>query len=60
MAAKSIFYKVWAMPIALAVVTLLGLMSAIMAHGGVWHWVSWLALAWPIYLMIKHSAKAFK
>jgi hypothetical protein len=44
------------MPIALAVVTAVGLLSALLGDG-FWDALSWLALATPIAVIIRHLAR---
>ncbi|NYT70462.1 hypothetical protein [Pusillimonas noertemannii] len=41
------FKKVWGAPVALAVLTCFGLLSALLGTGA-WHWASWLSLAIPL------------
>ncbi|WP_316810093.1 hypothetical protein [Pedobacter heparinus] len=52
-------FKVWGIPILLAVVTILGLLLAIMGIG-VWHVLSWIALTFPVYVMLKYGLRFFK
>lgn len=40
--------KIWTYPIVLAIVTILGLLSALLGEGGIWWPVSWVALATPL------------
>ena len=47
------------MPLLLALVTIAGLLLAIMGTG-VWHYLSWIALFIPVYVMTRHSIKFFK
>nr|WP_068893081.1 hypothetical protein [Pedobacter panaciterrae] len=56
---NDVFFKVWGIPVLLAVVTIIGLLSAIMGVG-VWHIVSWIALSIPVYVMIRCGLKYFK
>lgn len=39
--------SVWSMPTLLAVLTLFGLLAALLGLG-VWHWLSWIALCVPL------------
>jgi hypothetical protein len=39
--------SVWAMPILLAVLTLFGLLAALLGLG-IWHWLSWITLCVPL------------
>ena len=42
---------VWRWPLLLAVLTLVGLVSALLGEGGVWWGLSWIALAIPLAVM---------
>jgi len=53
------FLKLWGMPIWMAVITLIGLILAILGTG-LWHILSWIALTIPVYIMIRHGKKFFK
>lgn len=59
MATKSNFAKIWSKPVLLFIVTILGLLLAIMGTG-IWHTLSWIALAVPIYVMISYGSRFFK
>lgn len=59
MQTSNIFLKVWGMPILLAVITITGLLLAIMGTG-VWHFSSWVALLVPLYFVMKYLIKCFK
>jgi uncharacterized membrane protein len=52
------FFKLWGMPIWMAVVTMLGLIFALIGTG-IWHVVSWIALCIPVYVMWKYGRKFF-
>ncbi|WP_397474556.1 hypothetical protein [Pusillimonas sp.] len=39
--------RIWGVPIALIVLTCVGLLSALLGTG-IWHWASWLCLAIPL------------
>jgi len=56
---KNLSLKLWGMPILMAFITLTGLISAILGTG-VWHYLSWISLSYPLYIMIKHGKKFFK
>ena len=56
---NSDFLKLWGMPIWMAVITLLGLIFAILGTG-IWHLFSWVALMLPIYIMCKYGRKFFQ
>jgi hypothetical protein len=49
---------VWRWPIGLAVLTLFGLIAALLGEGGLWWILSWLALAAPLVVMAICVAKA--
>jgi len=44
---KNHFRRVWGAPIALAALTVFGLLAALLGTGA-WHWAAWAALAAPI------------
>ncbi|CPK82477.1 membrane protein [Bordetella pertussis] len=46
------FYFVWGMPIVLGALSVLGLLAALLGTG-VWHWASWLALAWLLVVIAR-------
>lgn len=50
------FWFVWGMPIFLAVLTMFGLLAALLATG-VWHWLSWFALATPIAVCLWYGLR---
>lgn len=52
------FIRLWGMPIWLSVITIIGLILAIMGTG-IWHFMAWLALCIPLYVMCKHGRKFF-
>lgn len=49
---------VWGWPVGLAVLTLFGLLSALLGQHGAWHWLSWAALAFPLAVIVRHVARA--
>ncbi|GGG85883.1 hypothetical protein GCM10007415_19150 [Parapedobacter pyrenivorans] len=53
------FVKIWSKPILLFVVTIIGLLLAIIGTG-IWHVLSWIALIIPIYVMVSYGARFFK
>jgi nitrate/nitrite transporter NarK len=59
MATNNPSIKVWGMPILLGVIIIIGLILAIIGTG-IWHVFSWLTLAIPTCIMLKHSARVFK
>lgn len=40
-------WRVWSMPTLLGVLTMFGLLAALLGTGA-WHWAAWLALAIPV------------
>ncbi|MDR5779463.1 hypothetical protein QCE63_08480 [Caballeronia sp. LZ065] len=49
--------KIWTIPLLLAVLTLFGLLSALLGTG-VWHPLAWLALAVPVAVVLMVGLKA--
>jgi len=50
MHATSTFRKIWGAPIALAALTLFGLLSALLGTG-LWHWLAWITITIPLAVM---------
>ncbi len=50
----SSFRRQWLWPIALAVVTIAGLIAALIGESGFWWALSWLMLAMPLAVMAYH------
>lgn len=48
------FTRQWGWPIALAVLTCLGLLSALIGEAGGWRAFSWIALAMPCLMILRH------
>ncbi|MFT3968261.1 MAG: hypothetical protein QM690_20510 [Sphingobium sp.] len=48
------FSRQWGWPIALAVLTVFGLLSALLGEGGIWWWLSWATLAAPLLVIVHH------
>lgn len=44
------FTQIWGMPIILALLTTFGLLAALLATG-FWHWLSWLSLSLPLFVV---------
>lgn len=44
------FTHIWAWPIMLALLTVFGLLSALLGTG-IWHWLSWAVLSVPLILI---------
>ncbi|MDO9420448.1 MAG: hypothetical protein Q7T66_07290 [Herminiimonas sp.] len=53
---RSNFWFVWRAPIILAILTVFGLLAALLETGA-WHWAAWLALAAPIVVGLWFSFK---
>jgi len=49
---KNRFLPIWKYPIMLAIITIFGLLSALIGTGG-WHVASWIALMMPIAVCIR-------
>jgi hypothetical protein len=47
------FIDIWGWPILLAILTALGLLSALLGTG-IWHWISWAAIAIPLIMIGYH------
>lgn len=45
--------QIWGMPVVLAVVSAVGLISALLGDG-IWDVLSWVALAAPIAVLLRH------
>jgi len=46
------FWQIWLLPLVLAVLTVFGLLAALLGVG-VWHWLSWLSLAVPLAIVAR-------
>ncbi|BAV63935.1 hypothetical protein SCLO_1008950 [Sphingobium cloacae] len=55
---QATFAAQWGWPIGLAVLTLFGLISALIGEGGIWWWLSWAALAAPLLVIAHHLRRA--
>lgn len=51
--------RVWGWPIALGLLTLVGLLAALIGGSGLWLWLSWAAFCAPIAVVIRYCAPAF-
>lgn len=51
---NSVFLHIWKYPMLLAVLTMFGLLSALLGTGA-WHLLSWMALSVPVILGIRFS-----
>ena len=54
----SAFWRQWLRPIVLSVVTVFGLLAALIGETGVWWALSWLMLAAPLLVMAYHLIAA--
>lgn len=46
------FKKVWAMPLLLAVLTLFGLLAALLGVG-YWYFIAWIAISIPLLVIVQ-------
>jgi len=44
--------SIFGIPLIIAVLSIFGLISALLGQGGVWYWLSWLTLSLPIILIL--------
>jgi len=44
--------RIWRWPLVLAMLTIFGLLSALLGQGGVWWPLSWIALAAPLVVIV--------
>lgn len=51
------FKKVWTMPILIFVISLVGIITALVGFHILWDISSWILLSFPIYLIIKNYYK---
>lgn len=56
--APSPFTRQWGWPLGLALLTLFGLMSALLGEGGIWWVLSWIALGLPLLVALRHILRA--
>ena len=49
-------WHVWRMPLALAALTVFGLLAALLGTG-VWHLLAWLAMATPVAAVLWHGLR---
>ncbi len=52
------FRFVWGWPVFLSVLTLFGLLAALISQAGVWLWLSWSALGMPLGVIIACVVRA--
>lgn len=48
--------SMWAMPLLLALLTIFGLLAALLGTGA-WRWASWFALGAPVVVAARHSLR---
>ena len=48
------FLRVWTWPLLIAVLTMFGLLSALLGQHGIWWWLSWAALLTPIAVILRY------
>lgn len=53
------FWGQWGWPLGLALLTLLGLISALLGEGGIWWTLSWSALGLPLLVALWHILRAW-
>jgi len=51
---SSSFSRQWSWPFGLAVLTMFGLLSALLGEGGIWWWLSWTALTMPLLVVARY------
>lgn len=54
----STVWRQWGWPLGLALLTLFGLLSALLGQGGVWWVLSWIALGLPLLVALRHILRA--
>ncbi|MCH8686256.1 hypothetical protein [Pedomonas mirosovicensis] len=47
----------WTWPIALAALTIVGLVAALLGEGGLWWPASWIALSLPLIVALRHALR---
>ncbi len=50
--------RIWRWPIVLTVLTIFGLLAALIGQGGVWWVLSWIALAIPLMVIVVCAVRA--
>jgi hypothetical protein len=54
---NALLVRVFGVPALLALLTLFGLLSALLGQGGVWHVLAWIALCIPLAVLAWHLAR---
>ena len=49
-------WQIWGIPVLMAILTVFGLLAALLGVG-IWHLISWIALAIPVYVGFHHWLK---
>jgi hypothetical protein len=49
------FAALWGWPLGLAALSVFGLLSALLGQGGIWWILSWIALATPLAVILRHG-----
>jgi hypothetical protein len=50
-ARRNVGWALWRWPVVMAVLSFVGLLSALLGEGGAWWWLSWTALAIPLVVI---------
>ncbi len=50
---------VWRWPVILAALSVFGLLSALLGQGGIWWFLSWVALATPLAVIVRRPMARF-
>ncbi|WP_066518544.1 hypothetical protein [Sphingobium cloacae] len=53
--ARPSFHRQWGWPTGMAVLSMFGLLSALLGEGGIWWWLSWATPAAPLLVIIYHG-----
>ena len=51
---SELFKRVWRIPLVLGVITLFGLLSALLGTG-FWYWLAWASMALPLTVIIRNT-----
>jgi hypothetical protein len=55
---NALLVRVFGIPALLALVTVFGLLSALLGQGGVWHVLAWIALSLPLGVLVWHLIRS--
>lgn len=53
----SAFGRIWRWPTVIAVLSIFGLLSALLGQGGIWWPLSWIALSIPLLVIVRCCVK---